>query len=39
MLLRAPGFSETKRSSTLVEVDQVNRAARDQDFQLAMADM
>lgn len=39
MLLRAPSFSETKRLSILVEVNQVNRAARDQDFQLAMADM
>ncbi|HZJ92716.1 MAG TPA: rhombotarget lipoprotein [Thiopseudomonas sp.] len=39
MLLRAPGVSEAKRSSTLVEVDQVNRAARGEGFELAMADM
>lgn len=39
MLLRAPGVSETKRSSTLVEVNQVNRATRDEDFELAMLDM
>ena len=39
MLLRAPGVSETKRSSTLVEVDQVNRATRSAGFELAMADM
>lgn len=39
MLLRAPGVSETKLSSTLVEVDKVNRKARDLDFALAMQDM
>ena len=39
MLLRAPGVSESKRSSTLMEVDKINRATRDQDFQLAMVDM
>ncbi len=39
MLLRAPGVSETKRSSTLVEVNQVNRAVRDKDFELAMVNM
>lgn len=39
MLLRAPGVSETKLSSTLVEVGKVNRKARDQDFELAMQDM
>lgn len=39
MLLRAPGVSEAQRSSTLVEVNQVNRAARSEGFELAMADM
>ncbi len=39
MLLRAPGVSEHKRSSTLVEVEQVNRATRGEGFELAMADM
>ncbi|NLC99801.1 MAG: rhombotarget lipoprotein [Gammaproteobacteria bacterium] len=39
MLLRAPGVSENKRSSTLVEVEQVNRATRSEGFELAMADM
>lgn len=39
MLLRAPGVSETRLTSTLVEVDKVNRKARDQDFELAMQDM
>ncbi|CAA0125304.1 Uncharacterised protein [Halioglobus japonicus] len=39
MLFRAPGVSDIEESSTLVEVDQVNREAREKGFELAMADM
>jgi rhombotail lipoprotein len=39
MLFRAPGVSDVQQSSTLVEVNQVNREAREKGFELAMADM
>ena len=39
MLFRAPGVSEIKQSSTLVEVERVNREAREEGFELAMKDM
>jgi rhombotail lipoprotein len=39
MLFRAPGVSDIEQSSTLVEVNQVNREARGKGFELAMADM
>ncbi len=39
MLFRAPGVSDVRQSSTLVEVDQVNRDAREKGFELAMVDM
>ncbi len=39
MLFRAPGVSDTQQTSTLVEVDQVNREAREKGFELAMMDM
>jgi len=39
MLFRAPGVSDIQQSSTLVEVNQVNREAREKGFELAMADM
>ena len=39
MLFRAPGVSETQQSSTLVEVNQASRAAREKGFELAMQDM
>ena len=39
MLFRAPGVSDIQQSSTLVEVNQVNREARERGFELAMADM
>lgn len=39
MLFRAPGVSDTQKSSTLVEVDQANRETREKGFELAMADM
>jgi len=39
MLFRAPGVSDVQQSSTLVEVSQVNREAREKGFELAMADM
>lgn len=39
MLFRAPGVSDIQQSSTLVEVEQANREARQKGFELAMADM
>ncbi len=39
MLFRAPGVSDLQQSSTLVEVNKVNREAREKGFVLAMADM
>ena len=39
MLFRAPGVSDIEQSSTLVEVNQINREARGKGFELAMADM
>lgn len=39
MLFRAPGVSDVQQSSTLVEVNQVNREAREMGFELAMSDM
>tara|TARA_R110002167_G_scaffold366280_1_gene594252 strand:+ start:222 stop:503 length:282 start_codon:yes stop_codon:yes gene_type:complete len=39
MLFRAPGVSDIQQSSTLVEVNQINREAREKGFELAMADM
>jgi rhombotail lipoprotein len=39
MLFRAPGVSDIQQSSTLVELDQVNREAGEKGFELAMADM
>lgn len=39
MLFRAPGVSDVQQSSTLVEVEQGNRDAREKGFQLAMVDM
>ncbi len=39
MLFRAPGVSDTQQSSTLVEVNQASRAAREKGFELAMQDM
>ncbi|MCW9058876.1 MAG: rhombotarget lipoprotein [Gammaproteobacteria bacterium] len=39
MLFRAPGVSDIQQSSTLVEVDQAGREAREKGFELAMADM
>lgn len=39
MLFRAPGVSDVQQSSSLVEVDQVNRGVREKGFELAVADM
>jgi rhombotail lipoprotein len=39
MLFRAPGVSDIQQSSSLVEVNQVNREVREKGFELAMADM
>lgn len=39
MLFRAPGVSDVQQTSTLVEVSQVNRTARERGFELAMVDM
>jgi len=39
MLFRAPGVSDIQQSSTLVELDQDIRDAREKGFGLAMADM
>ncbi|MBL4781928.1 MAG: rhombotarget lipoprotein [Porticoccaceae bacterium] len=39
MLFRAPGVSDVQQSSTLVEVNQSNREAREKGFELAIADM
>jgi rhombotail lipoprotein len=39
MLFRAPGVSDTKQSSTLVQVNQAAREAREEGFELAMQDM
>ncbi len=39
MLFRAPGVSDIKQSSTLVEVGSVNRELREKGFEAAMADM
>lgn len=39
ILFRAPGVSDIKQSSTLMEVGQANREVMDQGFTLAMTDM
>lgn len=39
MLLRAPGVSDTRQTSTLVEVNEAQREAREKGFELAMLDM
>jgi len=39
MLFRAPGVSDIQKSSTLLEVNQVNREMTGKGFELAMADM
>ncbi len=39
MLFRAPGVSDVKQSSTLIEVGEVNRAVREKGFALSMQDM
>lgn len=39
LLFRAPGVSETRKSTTLIEVEETYRETRKKGFELAMADM
>ncbi len=39
LLFRAPGVSENRKSTTLIEVEETYRETRKQGFELAMADM